>query len=1204
MYTKSQREPIPVFAQWRYSVRSLAILGLLIAALLVTQIPTFAQFSSGSISATVTDKTGAVVPNAQVVLKNEASNVTRETVSNSSGVFNFPSVQPGSYTVTISATGLQTWEQRNIALTQGAIISLPNVVLQIAETKQEIQVVSAAESLTPVDSPQVSQTLNEHMVTELSIVGRDAAELIKIMPGMAMATGLGQNMWNSYTTASNTGPIGNFSANGTQPNGAMTMTSDGANLLDPGNQGTQTANINQNQVQEVSILTSAYGAEFAKGPVTFQAIGKSGGAQFHGGAYLYARDSSFNATDSYSKSQGGKPLADQFFYPGGDIGGPVLLPWTKFNRNRDKLFFYTAYEYMSQQPAGYLQSYFVPTDEMKAGNFSPSYIASLGPGFAAARSQGAASLGGNLGASNFPGGMIPKSMIDPSSIAYMSLFPKPNTDPVTNSTGSNYQTFIGPPQNRWEYRLRGDYNISQNTKLFFSWNRQDEHTESPISIWWNIGGSLPYPSNQTATQISNVYSANLVHVFSPTLTNEFIFAEAKFLNPIHLTNPDIVNPDKLSGFSFTGLFKNPFMPQIPNTFGWGNAAVGFATYPYGAPWPAGGANAFGKLSDTPNISDNITKVWGTHTLKAGFYWDYARNNQTGGGLNDTTQGGVEFENWGATSSGNPLADWVIGHPTQLSQPETAAVADFKYYQYSFFINDQWKTTRRLTLTLGLRFEHMGNWVPASGPGLAVWDQSKYVNDSTAGPWTGLTWNKIDSSVPMSGFPSRALFYEPRFGAAYDLFGNGKTVLRGGVGLYRYQIAYNSVSAAALSAPLNIPDLTTTWGCCTGWNNFSQYSPALGTAGLGTSPDGILTKGDDRTPYTWTYNFTISQRVPWRSVVELQYSGNQSRDLMLRTGGQVNNYANLNKIPMGAFFGPDPVTGVINDPASSNFPVAHYLPYRNYGTTLGTVGHGSYSNYNSFIASWQKQAGRVTFTANYTWGKVLGIRDEESDNGPKAGPELYPFDLRQNYGVLNWDHTHIFNSAYVVNLPSPVHGNKIAEGAVNGWVLSGITQLQSGAPIQPNTGGTLNVQWPGSFTNQRYLGTNSVALVPKLVCDPRSNLSSGQYFNPACLTPPTGGANGDYIWPYIHGPAFFNSDLAIYKNFNFKEHHKIQFRFSAFNFLNHPLPQFGLAGNGDMQLNFANPNGTLSSTNLNSLTTGKPMFTTGRRVVEFALKYNF
>lgn len=1170
------------------------------AFLLLFQPPAMGQVASGSLTSTVTDASDAVVPNAKVVLKNEATNVTRETVTNASGFFSFPAIQPGSYTLTVSYAGLQTREQRNIVFTQGATLTLPTIVLQVATTTQEVLVVGQGEAVAPVDSGQISQTLNKTMIEDLSIVGRNGAELIKIMPGMAMNRGLNNSMWNSYTTASNTGPIGDFAAAGTQPHGAMTMTSDGANLLDPGNQGTQTANINQNQVAEVSILTSAYGAEFAKGPVTFQAYGKSGGAQFHGSGYLYARHSKFNATDSFAKNQGAKPLEDKYYYPGGDIGGPVIIPGTNFNRNRDKLFFYTAFEYMKQQPAGNLQSYFVPTPEMRQGNFSPEHIASLGPGFANARSAGAVTPGGNATSSDgilFPGGMIPKSLLDPNSAIYMSLFPAPNVDPAKSAIGANYQYFAGPPQNRWEYRIRGDYNISESTKLFVSWNHQEEQTKNPISIWWQISGSLPYPSAQDATQKSDIYNVNLVHVFSPTLTNEFVFSQAKFTNPIQLMDPDAVNPEKL-GFKMTGLFENKYTPQIPNIFGWNNASVGFATYGYGSPWSPGGANSFGKLSQAPNISDNITKVAGTHTFKAGFYWDFQRNWQTGtaSNLDNTTFGVVQFENWGARSTGNPLADLIMGRPTQLNQMDDSPVADFKYYQYSFYAQDAWKANRRLTLTAGLRFEHMGNWVEGNSPGLAVWDPARYDNTSAAGGWTGLAWNAIDKSVPRSGFPSKPLFYEPRFGAAYDLFGTGKTVLRGGIGLFRYQIANNSVNNAYLPGA-NIQKLSTSWGCCVGWSQFNQYTPSLGTPGLGSSLDSIMIKGDERTPNTWTYNFTISQRVPWQSVFEIQYSGNRSRDMMLK-----GPLANINKVPLGAFFKPNPKTGVIMDPAADGFPTNDYRPYANY-TDMTLMGHGSYSNYNAMIASWQKQTGNMTFTLNYTFSKVLGIRDNQTDNGNGAGVTRDPYNMRANYGVLNFDHTHIFNAAYVITLPSPVHTSKVLGGITNGWQLSGITQLQSGAPIQGNTDGTLNVQWPGNFSNQRYLGSNAAYLMPKVICDPRKDLADGQYFNPACFAPPSGGANGDIIWPYIKGPKFFNSDLAIYKNFRVTESQKVQFRFSAFNFLNHPLDDFSAGGNADINLNFNN-NGTLSQTNLNKTTNGFAQFSTGRRVVEFTVKYMF
>jgi len=191
----------------------------------------------------------------------------------------------------------------------------------------------------------------------------------------------------------------------------------------------------------------------------------------------------------------------------------------------------------------------------------------------------------------------------------------------------------------------------------------------------------------------------------------------------------------------------------------------------------------------------------------------------------------------------------------------------------------------------------------------------------------------------------------------------------------------------------------------------------------------------------------------------------------------------------------------------------------------------------------------------------------------------------------------------------VKDNKFVAGVVNGWVLSGISQFQSGAPIQPNTNGYLNTTWPGTISNSSLLGTDAEPLLPALICDPRKNLGNNQFFNPACFAPPAPGKNGDTIWPYIKGPAFFSSDLAIYKDFNFKEHQKVELRFSAFNFLNHPLWTFGAGGNGDLNLNFSNPNACtglacLMQTNQNAITNGSPSFKTGRRVVKFAAKYNF
>ncbi len=1209
----SENAPVKRF-QWGIIVA----VGLI---LLFTQTAAFAQFASGSIGATVTDATGAAIPGAKVVLKNEATGAVRDTVTNGTGYFDFPSVLPASYSVTVSAPGLRTAEQTGIVLTQGSTLRLTTITLQVQTQKTEVEVIAAESVVVPVDSGQSSQTLNQSMVENISLNGRDAAELIKIMPGTSIVSGLSQSMWGqgAVPTSSNNGPIGNFSVQGSPLYGGMTMTSDGANLLDPGNQGTQTANINQNQVQEVSVLTNAYGAEFAKGPITFQAIGKSGSAHFHGQAYFYARNGVLNSNGWYNNSQKVQAPPNSFYYPGGDFGGPVVIPGLHFNKNHDKLFFYGAYEYMDQHPAGALQQYFVPTPQMLQGNFTPAYLSSLGANFVNSEYLDSA----NLNSALYPTGQIPASDLNASSLAMLKLMPAPNVNPLTNPTGANYQTFIGPPVNRWELRLRGDYNISANTKLFFSWNHQLEHDQNPISIWWNLNGSLPYPTSQNANQDSNVYSANLVHVFSPTLTNEFVFADATFLNPITLGNPAAVSPSGI-GFSMNGLFSNPYTAMMPNTYGYGgqaNGVVGFGTYSYGEPFTPAGKNSFGKLSQTPQISDNVSKIIGAHTLKVGVYWDYARNYQTSGSLSSGVQGAANFDVWGPSTinTGNYLANYVTARITGFTQDNAEAVQDMKYSQYSFFFNDQWKASRRLTLTGGLRFEHMGNWVPNNNYGVAVWDPATYNNTSSAGAWTGLQWNSINSSIPSSGFPNKAFFVEPRFGFAYDLFGNGKTVIRGGAGLFRFQIAYNNASAG-YNQPLGLESVSVNGQqCCVGWNQFPQYSLALGPAGLGTAVSA-LTMGDNSTPNTWTYNVTISQRAPWRSVAEFQYAGSRSRDL-LSTGGNNNGPGSIDIPALGAYFGTDPLTGqnlYKQGTLPNNFPnLNDFLPYQNY-TGITLIGHLNYSNYNAFIMTWQKQAGRITFTANYSFSKNMGIRDGQTSNGNGDGQAVWPYSLGANYGVLGYDRTQIFNAAYVINLPNAVHGkgNRLLGGVGNGWILSGITQLQSGPPLQPNTAGSLNISWPTSMQPTDYLGTNApVSTMPLLTCDPRSGLKSGQYFNPSCFAPPTGGQNGDIIWPYIKGPAFFNSDLAIYKDFHIREKDRVEFRMSAFNFLNHALPQFGISGNSDINLNFSAPSASscgnnpapcgVSQTNLNALTTGTPLYKNNvPRVIEFAVKFMF
>ena len=251
-----------------------------------------AQQLTATLSGTVTDQTEARVPGAKVVVNNEATGDTRETKADAQGFFSVTALIPGTYKVTISAKSFATWEENGILLNQGDSRTIPNIHLKIGSEATAVTVISGADAEIPVDTAEVSATLNNELVDTATLSGRNASELIKMMPGVTFNNSGGAGSgFNGQVTGTNSGPAGNFSANGTQPYGSTVVILDGANLIDPGNAGTQVANINQDMTDSVKFLSASYGAEYAKGPAVLQAFSKSGGQKFHGEGYLYARNS-------------------------------------------------------------------------------------------------------------------------------------------------------------------------------------------------------------------------------------------------------------------------------------------------------------------------------------------------------------------------------------------------------------------------------------------------------------------------------------------------------------------------------------------------------------------------------------------------------------------------------------------------------------------------------------------------------------------------------------------------------------------------------------------------------------------------------------------------------------------------------------------------------------------------------------------------
>ena len=1159
------------------SSKTIAILALIAIPLLpVSRL--IAQSVTATLTGTVADASGAVVPNATIIVKSEASGDTRRTVSNTEGYFTVSAVPPGSYAVSVQATGFKLWEQKGVVLNSSDKRNLSDIVLQVGVATETVEVTGAMTEITPVDSGEKSSVIGERELQNIAIVGSNAAEFIKILPGMAATAGLQNGSYSGEVHGTGAGPIGSFSANG-QRTAALDITSDGAHIIDPGCNCGQAVDVNVDMTQELKVSTSNFGADAQKGPIVISAVGKSGGNAYHGQAYIYARDASMNANDALNNLQGVNPNTGlavaprpetRYLYPGGNIGGPV-----PGNKKRDKLFFLVAYEYYKQTVDNGLYQSFTPTTDMRSGIFTQASLDALQPKGGSIGSQISSAVKAN-------NGIVAPSLVSPIGKALMALYPLPNANSVTNG-GYNFVQVSTKPQNAYQFRPRIDWAINENTKLFVSYNRQRDTAYFTDTLWWRPTPTVPYPTRLVSANLSDSVSTNLTKVFSPTMTNEFVFTYTLLNLPNSFEDPSKVDPAKL-GTSFKDIF-GANVSDIPSMTGWGG---GFANMIQPSGFQLTGS-LYAKKT-LPTVADNLSKVWGKHTSKFGFYWEKTSNNQPS---SNSTNGQLIFANWGGNTTGNAYADLLTGNMAQYSQTNKDVLIVMHYEPIEFYAQDSWKISKHLTLDYGLRVSHFGPWVDDLGSGLAIFDPSKYSATAAPTDLTGVRWNKIDPTVPLSGSPSRAVFLAPRAGFAWDIFGTSKTVLRGGYGLYHFHDEQN-VQASALNPSQG---------------EFGYTANNVGFADIGKVSAGFVRPGginvldgkDDQQPRTQSYSLTVSQRMPFASLLEIAYVGNKSDFL----SNWNNNFGQINDLPYGTVF-KIPNFFTTNGTSPGSGVTDAMRPYSNY-QTIKVTNHQMYSNYNSMQASWNKQSGHITYLLNYTFSKALGIRGE---GGGSTGD---PTNLANNYGTLPNDRTHIFNIAYVIETPKLKTSNKFVAGAVNGWKISGISQFQTGANLQAvassNFGmsGTIpaGTKLPDGtvLTSDTGLssllinGTPDISAQPVVTCDPSKNLQAGFFINASCFAPPTPGHNGSFVLPTMRGPALINNDLTLFKDFQMAEKKKLQFRISGYNFLNHPLTSF-IGGDNNMNLSF-----DASGKNTNA-SFGRANWKTGHRLLQLALKFDF